>query len=201
MFNKALIFAAAGLCLGATPALAATTIDFETDGMGATPVVNAPLGANYADLGLVFTDAEYKRCGGGCPTPISGFFISSVDFSSPFSVLFSSTANAFSFSNVTNSSGTASAFDAMGNLLSSVNFSGFNIGAPDSNNFSLSGANIKTITFSGDQYGVDNFSFSLNDVQSGVPEPSTWALMLLGFAAIGGALRNRKSRVSAVSYS
>ena len=35
----------------------------------------------------------------------------------------------------------------------------------------------------------------------GVPEPSTWAMMLLGFGAVGGAMRSRKRRQSpSVSY-
>ena len=33
-----------------------------------------------------------------------------------------------------------------------------------------------------------------------VPEPATWAMMLLGFAAVGAALRNRKRQQPRVSY-
>lgn len=38
-----------------------------------------------------------------------------------------------------------------------------------------------------------NFQFSI----SGVPEPATWAMMLIGFGAIGFALRRRRTRVLA----
>jgi hypothetical protein len=40
-----------------------------------------------------------------------------------------------------------------------------------------------------DSFGgyVDNISLS------GVPEPATWALMILGFGAVGGAMRRRRS--------
>jgi PEP-CTERM motif len=40
-----------------------------------------------------------------------------------------------------------------------------------------------------------NLAFSLSGV-SGVPEPSTWAMMLLGFAGLGFAFRQSRRRVS-----
>ena len=39
--------------------------------------------------------------------------------------------------------------------------------------------------------GVDNIRIQ---AQAAVPEPGTWALMLLGFGAVGGSLRFRRSR-------
>lgn len=61
-----------------------------------------------------------------------------------------------------------------------------------------------TVTFA--QSGSDRFGFddlTVGDVQqvrSGVPEPSTWAMLLLGFFGIGGALRRRKNVTTTVSY-
>jgi hypothetical protein len=37
-----------------------------------------------------------------------------------------------------------------------------------------------------------NYDFSL--LQGGVPEPSTWAMMLLGFAGVGFMAYRRKSK-------
>lgn len=41
-------------------------------------------------------------------------------------------------------------------------------------------------------FGLDAFRITLDATDSGVPEPSTWALMLMGFGAIGGAMRFRR---------
>lgn len=38
-----------------------------------------------------------------------------------------------------------------------------------------------------------NGAFSLNGTFAGVPEPGTWAMMILGFGAIGGAMRKRRT--------
>jgi hypothetical protein len=52
-------------------------------------------------------------------------------------------------------------------------------------------------SFRDDQAG----SFSLRAASGGVPEPSTWAMLLTGFLAIGGAMRTarRKQRLT-ISY-
>lgn len=41
-------------------------------------------------------------------------------------------------------------------------------------------------------FGIDNIRFE--SVQSAVPEPATWATMLLGFGLIGGAMRSARRR-------
>lgn len=48
-----------------------------------------------------------------------------------------------------------------------------------------------TSAFGGDGFVGPNFSFSL----AAVPEPTTWAMMILGFGVIGGAMRRRKAAV------
>jgi len=64
------------------------------------------------------------------------------------------------------------------------------------------------------QAGVGSFSLQANNFNdfevalrqkivtevAGVPEPSTWAMLLLGFFGIGGALRRRKNVTTTVSY-
>ena len=43
-------------------------------------------------------------------------------------------------------------------------------------------------------FGLDAFRITLDDVAPEVPEPSTWAMMLLGFGLLGGIMRMGKRR-------
>lgn len=42
-------------------------------------------------------------------------------------------------------------------------------------------------------------TLTISNPTSGVPEPATWAMMLLGFGAVGGAMRRRRQKIT-VSY-
>ena len=81
--------------------------------------------------------------------------------------------------------------------------SGQTIGT-DANQFfsfqDLDGAapDLLSMSFTSDsEFAVDDLLFGLPDVGPGIPEPSTWAMMLLGFAGLGSALRRQASRVRA----
>lgn len=56
-------------------------------------------------------------------------------------------------------------------------------------------ANITSVRFTeADDYASNDFAIGplqLMDGVSGVPEPATWGMMLIGFGAIGGAMRRR----------
>lgn len=47
------------------------------------------------------------------------------------------------------------------------------------------------LTFYNDLGGVDNLVFQPT-IDAGIPEPSSWAMLLFGFAATGCAMRNRR---------
>lgn len=70
---------------------------------------------------------------------------------------------------------------------------GFNINAIDLS--ALVGVTRLILDGTSDEEGViyDNFRFTAASapVQGGVPEPSAWALMILGFGALGAALRRQ----------
>ncbi len=46
-----------------------------------------------------------------------------------------------------------------------------------------------------------NGTLNISEVQTAIPEPATWALMLMGFAAVGGMARASRRRNISVSYS
>jgi hypothetical protein len=50
--------------------------------------------------------------------------------------------------------------------------------------------------FVGATFMSETNSFEFDNIAAGVPEPATWALMILGFGAIGGAMRRRKAQGS-----
>lgn len=52
---------------------------------------------------------------------------------------------------------------------------------------------------SGGYAAFDNIKVSAENVQAGVPESSTWAMMIAGFGLIGAALRRRRSRVTVIA--
>lgn len=71
----------------------------------------------------------------------------------------------------------------------------------------LSGLNTLTFTYSGGSQGLGDEGWGLNSLQvtgepfGAVPEPATWALMMLGFGAIGGGMRaRRRKQTTTVSY-
>jgi PEP-CTERM motif len=47
-------------------------------------------------------------------------------------------------------------------------------------------------------YGIDNVSVSTNSVTGAVPEPSTWAMMIMGFCGLGFMAYRRKQNGSAL---
>lgn len=193
LLSSTLVIAA----LAAVPASAAQTINFETTAAGSPIVYGGSVGTDFSAIGATFTNAFYRQCGGGCPSPVNGTFVSSDNFRNPFSINFAGITNAFSFSNVSNSGGTASAFGTGGNLLESIDFSDF------PGTFSFTSTGISSVSFSSNaQVGVDNFAFDdVQSVSSAVPEPTTWAMMLFGFGFIGGAMRtSKRRRTFTVSY-
>ena len=106
---------------------------------------------------------------------------------------------AFSFTAGFFQPGTVNLFDGLngtGNVIASL---GGLLGNP--NAFALQTINIagtrvgRSVTFVGPDgtLGVDDFSFTLPG--GGVPEPATWAMMLIGFGIVGGAIRGRKASI------
>lgn len=70
----------------------------------------------------------------------------------------------------------------------------FNFG--DGGAFSVSLSNVEFAT-----PGSANVSATFRLISNAVPEPSTWAMLILGFGMVGGALRSRRQTRQTLSYS
>lgn len=65
----------------------------------------------------------------------------------------------------------------------------FNSGAATSVQLSLINANNVR---QGNDFAVDDISLSTRSIVNGIPEPTSWAMLTLGFGAIGGMVRRRR---------
>jgi hypothetical protein len=193
--RKLIASAVALTCIVGMPAMAATTVDFSGH------VAGSQIGNTYASLGLTFSPATFGQCAGGCPAPNpNGWF--AYNAGNSFTAFFSTAQNNISFQGVTFSDTLAEAYDSSNNLIASVSES---IYFPVSNQVnSLIGSGIVRVVFSdlgGPGFGPAITNLTFDAAPAGVPEPATWAMMLLGFGAVGGAMRisGRKQNAS-VSY-
>lgn len=64
----------------------------------------------------------------------------------------------------------------------------FNSGSATSILLTLVNANT---TAAGNDFAIDDISLSTRSIVNAVPEPSTWALLILGFGAVGSAMRRK----------
>ena len=167
--------------LSANAAHAATvTLDFEGFSLGSA------VATSYA--GATFDGAFFRQCGGGCPAPSYGAFVGPTANSS-MSVTFDQLQSQVSFMGPSSSYVTANAYDASHNLLATVSLFGGYVTGPHV----LSGVGIRSIEFvpNGYDFGMDNLTF---EIGAAVPEPATWAMMIIGFGAVGSMVRTSRRR-------
>ena len=187
---RAVLLGAGALAMSALAGNAgAVTIDFSGSGTGGA------IGNTYAALGLTFSGGTFAQCGGGCPSPTPNGFFDLLGQSGSSTAFFSTAQSAISFQNVSYSSFTATAYNAANVVVDTVSDSQ---GYPISNAIDwLTGAGITKVVFavSGNPYtdaGITNLTFTAGAAPA--PEPATWAMMGLGFAALGFAgYRARRS--------
>jgi hypothetical protein len=214
-YAKALVFAAAAVSATA----ASATINVSAV-IGGSPYAGPPVTYNFDTPGTTPTTINGAIVGPGTTNnafaqPIGStgqYFSVGPSTTTPGTVLLGVVGPLVSLSFIWGSIDTFNSLhftDAAGNLLvgSQYNFTGSQIAAlvpaPANGSQVLGSQNpIVTFLFSGlDQTLIGGFQMSStqnafeidNIAVNAVPEPGTWAMMLLGFGAIGFAIRRRKS--------
>ena len=93
---------------------------------------------------------------------------------------------------------TIAAYDSMGNLLDSLTLSAgdANLQTPDAfYGFIEGSADIKTFVMTDGYIGIENIE-SIG-LPTGVPEPASWTIMLLGVGLAGAAMRSKRKTATA----
>ena len=205
---KRVIFAGALALLAVTPANASTTIsfpggatpppsdvtvfeDFETkaagDSLGTNAAVYAASAGTAARPAFLSTGNFGAVLGGGTadftfarPAKRFGFALGSLDTYNSLTLRYAdSTTQTFTGLGITGGSGAAGGNQT---IAASNGFVTFRRAAGDAR---ITGASFTS--------GANSFEFDGLSV-GGVPEPTTWALMILGFGMIGGASRRISRR-------
>ncbi|MFM9978839.1 MAG: PEPxxWA-CTERM sorting domain-containing protein [Sphingomonadaceae bacterium] len=216
-FRK-LALAAASISAFAVPAQAAViTLDFEglSDLEAVGNFYDGGMGTNYgvsfsADA-LAIIDEDAGGTGNFANEPSASTVMFFLSGSTPILNYAAGFDTGFSFFYSSSTAATVSVYDGLdgtGNLLGSINLiAQFNdncAGDPQGNycnwtNIGVAfGGTARSINFGGtpDETGFDNITFGSAVAGGAVPEPTTWAMMIGGFGAIGGAMRMRRRKVS-----
>ena len=67
-------------------------------------------------------------------------------------------------------------------------------------NIPIFSGNFNTLSVYWTATGNASYGGNLTFIPGGIPEPMTWAMMILGFAAVGFAMRRRNEEVARVRY-
>lgn len=194
---------ALAVALGTAGSAAATTIDFEGTPTGTYSVLN------YGDVTISFLggNGNFNVDNQNPGPPVSGHNLISY-FANPgdgsFQAIFAGGASSVSIGmgdfNADEDEGHLRAYDAANNLLDSdfilvaaSVYGGATMTVSSSTSISRVEWN-ETGSFAGAVYW-DNLSYTAFD-GGVVPEPTTWAMMLLGFGGVGLATRRRRSALA-----
>ena len=204
----------AGSTLGlAAPVQATTVLTFE--GIGNLSPIGNYYGPEYifTDTALALIDSDAGGSGNTANEPSGETTMVFLDANSALLNVTSGFDTGFSFFYSSNSAAADvnvySGFDGTGDLLGTISLTRqFNdgcVGDPNGQycNWTNAGVAFDGIAHSIDFGGTanyivyDNITFG-SDIAGGVPEPSAWALLILGLGVVGGSMRaaRRRTRVS-----
>jgi len=214
---KRLIALAAPLALIATPA-AAVPIDLSGLANGSSGTLITAPGASFAQtfsgqtvagtgitgtptgpLTLAPAGTIFVQFADPLVSPASNTLGSLPNFNSPLSILLDTLANSFTFTMGSSTAGSTidvRAFDAFGVLTGSTQI----VMGTNYNIYTLNTlGNFRGLTFfnNNDPGGVRFQNMSYNAVGGAVPEPTTWLMLMIGFAGIGLQIRRGRGAVAA----
>jgi PEP-CTERM motif len=170
-----------------TPQAFATVADFQLASSGY--IQDSPVAGNlFESVGLLLSSPAglVTACGGDCLSAgaqtytgvITGTFVSP-------NTITPTTASSLSFSVVESNDAVISLYDSGNNLVTTLTGSG---------TLTYNGATAVSYFVDDLNYdGLYQASYTLASVNA-VPEPSTWAMMILGFAGVGFMAYRRKSK-------
>ena len=210
------IFASAAIALaavGSAPAHA-TIISGSTTGLaGATSTITfdeivLPTGTlvtnQYAGLGLTINPGLYYSpqtgFGNVQGNDLGNFNFVDPNVFTPQTFSFGSTLNGAAFAVASNNSNYL--FEALLGGLVVDSFTA-NVGTSSADFYGFSGISLDAIRvtdLTADFYLIDNVQQGATVSNGAVPEPATWAMMLLGFGMAGFGLRNRRKPTVSVTY-
>jgi hypothetical protein len=217
--------ALAGITIAATGLLAipahAGTISTTTTPVGALSLIGAGSTqikfdslapgkyANFTNGGVTFTanaggsiyaNSDYANVFNTFGQSIANTY--AADAFTKLTFNFASATSGFGFFfGASDSSWILTAYDASSAVIDSLSISPV-FASNAGNFFGITGSNISSATLvqagSGDYVFVDDFTY-VSTAAGAVPEPAIWAMMILGFAAVGCSMRGRR-RVSTVNF-
>lgn len=215
-FGKLLSASALGAALlAASPAQAVTVLTFE--GVGDFNPVGGFYGPEYvfSPATLALVDSDAGGSGNFANEPSGDTIMFFLDANNAILNVAGGFDTGFAFYYSSSTAATVNVYDglnATGNLLGSINLVAqhTNNCVGDPNGTFCNWTNIgvafngiaRSIDFGGTANftGYDNITFG-SDIAGGVPEPTAWLLMILGFGVTGSALRHARRKAVRVAYS
>ena len=197
---KLTYLAATAAAAMAATAAGATTIDFSTFADGAPVTSIGPVGFSLYGgpaSGAPLVSDYWED--GGVPIELNNSPTGQYPTAEGIEITFAGGANnvSFTFDNYgysesyeyALSGSTATDFKVIGEGDCAYSFCTVNV----------SGSDITALYIDNDTGGYGSWEFGVGEISysaAGVPEPASWALMLIGFGGLGGALRASRRRVA-----